>query len=50
MYVLKFAIYESNKKNKSQRSKSSSVVTFYVILYTGNYKTWVKDFKDDLNK
>lgn len=39
MYVLKFAIYESNKKYKSQRSKSLSVVPFYVILYTGNYKT-----------
>ena len=34
MYVLKFAIYESNKKYKSQRSKSLSVVPFYVILYT----------------
>lgn len=33
-----------------QRSKSLSVVPFYVMLYTGNYKTWLKYFKDDLNK
>ena len=39
MYVLKFAIYESNKKYKLQRSKSLSVVPFYVIHYTGTYKT-----------